>query len=31
VLKEEIDMAWVFPRKVDFGDGNAFHDKGSKC
>jgi hypothetical protein len=31
VLKEEIDMGWVFPRKEKFGDGNALHDRGGKC
>jgi len=31
VLKEEIDMGWVFPKKANFGNGNAFHDRGRKC
>jgi hypothetical protein len=31
VLKEEINMGWVFPRKADFGNGNALHDRGGKC
>jgi hypothetical protein len=31
VLKEEIDMGWVFPQKANFGNGNAFHDRGGKC
>jgi hypothetical protein len=31
LLREEINMGWVFPRKADFGDGNAFHDRGGKC
>jgi hypothetical protein len=30
-LKEEIDMGWVFPRKANFGNGSAFHDRGGKC
>jgi hypothetical protein len=31
VLREEIDMDWVFPRKADVGDGNALYDMGGKC
>jgi len=31
VLREEINMGWVFPKNANFGDGNAFHDRGSKC
>jgi hypothetical protein len=31
VLKEEIDMDWIFPRKITFGDGNALHNRGGKC
>ncbi len=30
MLSEEINMGW-FPRKANFQDNNAFHDRRGKC